>query len=90
VIGVEHVLQRLHVGRGAGVPLGKDDLFLLGQLPGAGRVEEQHAVARARPRCEVLLPRPSHVEKCVRRRELRDLDSLVGQSDKVGDVEDHG
>ena len=48
VIGIEHIEQRPHVRGGARVPVGEDDLVCLRQLPRAGRIEEQHAVAGAR------------------------------------------
>src|SRR6266700_2294066 len=61
---------------------GEDDLVRLGELPGAGRIVEQHAVAGARPGRQILVAVAGHVEEGVRRRQLPDVHALAGEIER--------
>jgi hypothetical protein len=86
VIGVEHVLQRLQVGRCRRIPIGENDLVRIGDLVGVVRIEEKHRIARARPSRAIFKAIARKVDKRVRRRQRRDVDSLARQIEDDGAI----
>ena len=84
VVGVERVLQRLHVVRRGWIPIREHHLIGLGNLIGVVWIVKQHRVPRPGPGRQVQLAVSVHVEKCVRRRQRRDLYSLAREVENDG------
>ena len=84
VVGVEHRLQRLHVGRRRGIPQREIILRRRGDGAGAGGIEHQYAVADAGPGGAVLHAAAARVDERIGRRKLGDVDAVAGE------IEHHG
>ena len=75
VIGIEDVLQGLHVGGGAGVPIAEDVLVGIDDGIDAIQVDEQHGIAGTGPGGAVIVVVLPDL-KMARRGQLRDVDAL--------------
>src|SRR5581483_5039054 len=84
MVGVEDGAQRLHVVLRRRIPVGEDDLVVLGNMAGAVEIEHQHAVARRRPGGAVLPAVARHVVIGVRRRQRIDLDPVAVEIEDDG------
>ena len=84
MVGVEDVLQGLHVGGGRGVPIAED--ILVGVADGivAVGIDEQHGTASPGPGGAVIVGIFAHHE-LARRRQLRDADALAGEVEDDGE-----
>jgi hypothetical protein len=79
MVGIEHILQRLHVrGRGR-IPHGEIELVRRGDLAAAVEINRQHAIANAGPRRAILVAIPGRVEEGRGGAELGDVDALAGE-----------
>ncbi len=77
VIGIEHVEQGLHVGRGGRVPILERDLIGLRDRIGVVGIEEEHRVAGSRPGRAVLEAVAGRIDEDIRRGQLGNVDAVA-------------